>query len=383
MILFILFLKLNGSAQKGIFKRGTIYPRQYTENVSFKIVNHLIYVTVEIKGEKYVFLVDTGAPSTIRKSLDADFIFLTKEPIMDAMRNVQEVEYGIIPQVKMSAITFKNFTFMREDFALFDELGIDGIIGANITSKSAWDFDLLHHRITISSALSPALLKSRNFSSLKVKRTPTGTPTIALTYFDKIKEEGIYFDTGYTGLFYLNSDLFQEVKPYVAGYITGEGEISRSAFGVSAGETLAFPLAMKMGNEEIPTFLAHVEEDDESNIGVRWLSYYRVIIFENRFYFSKYDQKDFDNQVVMKGMKADIENDELVVTFVWHNSQAHRKGVQVGDKIGAVNGQVVANLPFPEQVKLKEEINTAPTIRVDIHRLGTDIELADEVLLAF
>ncbi|WP_353162248.1 PDZ domain-containing protein [Myroides odoratus] len=382
-VLFFVLIQIHATAQKGIFKRGTISPSVYKEQLSYNIVDKFIYVTVEIKGKEYVFMVDTGAPSTIRKGVDVEAVFAESQPIMDAVRNIQQVEYVAVSAVKIGNLTFENFVFMREDLSVFDDLGIDGIIGGNITAKSVWDFDLYHNTITISSHLDQQLKSASNFSRLKIKKTDVGTPMVTLTYFDKIKEKGIFFDTGYNGLFYLSSRMFEKVKPYVPSYITGEGVLSMNAFGSSSGETALLPLTMKMGKQSIPTFLADVDDDEESNLGVEWLSYYRVILQGNALYFSPYAQRKFETKFSGKGIKTEIENGELVVVFVWHNSPAHQYGIQVGDKIQAVNGQVVDQLPLLKQKELKKEILTSPEITLEIHRLNKTIVLKDEVLLTW
>lgn len=382
LILFFVLIQVNAMAQKGIFKRGSISPIVYEEQVTYEIVNRLIYVTVEIKGENYVFMVDTGAPSTIRKGLNVDAVFLENQLIMDAMQNTQEVAYVSLPSVKMGNITFENFVFMQEDLEAFDDLGIDGIIGGNITARSVWDFDLYHDKITVSSHLDPKFKTDVDFSRLKVKQTEIGTPLVTLTYFDKVKEKGVFFDTGYNGLFYLSSTMFEKVKPYAPPYLTGEGMLSMNAFGKSSGETALLPLTMKIGNHLLPPFLADVEQDEESNLGVEWLSYYRVIIQGNRFYFSPYKQKKFETKYSGKGIKTKIENGELLVTFLWHHSQAQKYGIQVGDTILAVNGQIVSQLTVAQQEQLKKDIEALPEITLEIKRLNQSIVLQDEVLLS-
>lgn len=379
-VLFFVLIHLHTIAQKGIFKRGTISPSIYKEQVSYTRVDKLIYVTVEIKGKEYVFLVDTGAPSTIRKGLDVDAVFLERLSIMDAMQNTQEVEYVTIPAVKMGNLTFENFVFMREDLSVFDDLGIDGILGGNMTAKSVWDFDLYHDAIVVSSHFDTQL-KTANFSCLKVKKTAIGTPLLTLTYFDQVKEKGIFFDTGYNGLFYLSTIMFEKVKPYASHYITGEGVLSTNAFGVSSGQTALLPLSMKVGKQLIPTFLADVEEDEESNLGVEWLSYYRVILHGNKFYFAPYENKKFEANFSGKGLKTRIENGELMVTFIWHNSPAHQAGIQVGDTIQVVNGQKVEQLTLNEKEKLKEQLQSSPEVTLEISRINTEIVLKEEVLL--
>ncbi|WP_410881234.1 PDZ domain-containing protein [Myroides sp. DW712] len=381
IFLILLLIQLNVNAQKGMFKKGTIQPSVYKEQLAYTLVNQLIYVTVEIEGKEYIFLVDTGAPSTIRKNLDVDFVFLKKESIMDAMQNTQEVDYVTLPSIKIGNLTFDNFVFMQEDLTVFEDLGIDGIIGGNITARGAWDFDLQKNSITVSNTLDQAWLKEANFSAFKMKKTDIGTPLLSLTYFDRIKEKGIFFDTGYSGLFYLSASMFDKVKPYVSDYITGEGILSKNAFGNSVGETALLPLKMKLGQQHIPIFFSDVEEDEESNLGVEWLSHYRVIIYKNTFYFSNEGQRGFETKFVGKGIKTAVENGELLVTFVWHNSPAHKQGIQLGDKIQAVNGQQVADLTLNEQLELKKTMETSPEITVEITRLNHPIVLKEEVLL--
>ncbi len=77
----------------------------------------------------------------------------------------------------------------------------------------------------------------------------TGTPTISVNYFGAIKENNVYFDTGFDGFFYINKDVFEKLlgKGLVTKKAEGNGLIATTAFGTEEGTTYAIGLEMNLG----------------------------------------------------------------------------------------------------------------------------------------
>ncbi|WP_292010767.1 aspartyl protease family protein [Chryseobacterium sp.] len=370
----------NAFSQKGIFKYGTLSPEHYKENLTFEYIKDLIFINVEINKKTYRFLVDTGAPTIISSKVKGDFKIVQQDEITDASKNTQSVNYVLIPQMNLGALTYRNFSAMRSDMELLQELNIDGILGANLIRKSIWDFDIVHHKIMISDYLNTETVKGFDFA--KIKTLETGTPALTLVYFNSIKEHGIYFDTGYNGLFYLTDSIFEKVskKKLLKKKIEGAGQVSKSAFGTEVGTTYMLPLEMKLGKHPIPTFLSDVNKDEESNLGCEWLQYYHTIISKDKFYF-KSNGKKINSQFITNGINTGRDSKGLYISFLWKNSAADKKGLRLNDRILSVDQQA-PDLRNPEAVKeLEDKIKENKKVLLEINTKGNFIELKSEILL--
>ena len=208
--LIFLLTFTNSFSQKGMFKQGSISPNIYTENIAYEFVWGIIIIKVQINEKTYRFLLDTGAPTTINSKVIGDFAFVKEEKSTDASQNEASVNYVKIPKMKFGNIIYKDFVAMQYDLEVFEQLNIDGILGANLISKSTWEFDIENNVITVSDKLVEN--KVKDFSKTNLKIIDTGTPVLKFTYFNKIKEKRVYFDTGFNGLFYLSTSMFNKLS---------------------------------------------------------------------------------------------------------------------------------------------------------------------------
>ena len=381
IIIFLsLLITANTFAQKGIFKKGMIKPLKYNEELIFKIKDDHIFVNVEINGKTYRFLLDTGAPTVFGNNVIGNFKNLEEIETGDAGGNSQTVKYVMVEEMKLGNITYHNFAAGYGDLGGFEYLGIDGILGSNLIVKSVWDFDLANKKITISDHLDKNIIKG--FQKTKTKILNTGTPTFTITYFGKMEEKNIYFDTGYNGLFYLCYPIFQKISNSmnIENIAEGNGFISKNAFGDSEGKTYLLPLEMTIGKENIPVFISDVDYDEESNLGAKWLAYYRTIVEKNNFYF-KENGRQMKKEFVTNGINIDEQDGNLLVVFVWQNSSAYKMGIKVGDKILSVNGKNVDTNDSIGLKKIYDEINNKEKVNLEINTKNNFVELKKEILL--
>lgn len=383
LLLIITLTSLNTFSQKGIFKKGTITPTTYNESLKYVFKKSNILLDVEINNKVYKFLLDTGAPTVISSKIEGDFAFIKEESIMDAMMNSQNVKYVSIPLLKIGNLKFHNFTAMQEHLTPFDLMEIDGIIGANIISKSVWDFDIENEKIIVSNKLDKSIIKN-GFNKVKTKKTYSGTPTLNLTYFNALEEKGVFFDTGYAGLFYLSNNKYIELKKlgFVTKEIKGEGYLSTNAFGVDEGETSKFPIDMSIHKIKIPTFISAIDNDSESNLGCEWLIYNRTILYKNNLYFKENSGKNISEELISIGISTEIINNSIVVNFIWHNSKAYKLGVKNGDIILSVNNIEISSLSPEELKKINNLISTDNKVTLEINTRGNFITLEKETLLS-
>ncbi|MGL4584869.1 MAG: aspartyl protease family protein [Flavobacterium sp.] len=381
LTLIILVSSFNLFAQGGIFKKGTIVPSVYNENLNYTLKEDHIYVDVIIENEKYKFIVDTGAPTSITFNVKDDFKFLSEEDITDASQNSSKVKFVSIPSIKIGNLEFKDFAAVQSDMDALKSLGVDGLIGGNMISKSSWDFDLENNRITVSNSLDKKEIKS--FNKVKVKKEYTGTPTLIMTYFNGLKEKGIFFDTGYSDFFYLSEDTFNTLheKKYFSKALTGEGVISYSAFGSSIGKTHIVPLEMSLGDYKIPNFLTTVDVDDVSNLGAKWLTYYRTILYKNKFYF-KANNKSMNKEFTGKSIKTELKGTELYISFVWDTPFTKENNLKIGDKILSINNKDISSMSLDDLEKFKRTAFKEKEVLIEVNTKDNFILVKDEILLS-
>ncbi|MEC4051885.1 aspartyl protease family protein [Myroides odoratimimus] len=377
----VLLFSFNLFAQKGIFKKGIITPSIYNEILNYTLKEDHIYVDVIIENKIYKFIVDTGAPTSITFNVKGDFKFIYEDELHDASNNVSKVKYVSIPSIKIGNLEYKNFTAVQSDMDAFKTLGVDGLIGGNMISKSCWDFDLENNRITLSNTLDKKEISS--FNKVKVKKEDTGTPTLTMSYFNGLKEKNIFFDTGYNDFFYLSEDVFNTLndKKVFSKALTGEGVISYSAFGPSIGKTYIAPLEIKVGNYEIPVFLTAVDVDDTSNLGSKWLQYYRTILYKNHFYFKPYN-KSFSQTYENIGIKTKLKNNELVISFVWDSPAIRKNNLKIDDKILSVNDREISAMSKEELKEVQRNAFKADKVKIEVNTKGNFIELNKETILS-
>ena len=279
-------------------------------------------------------------------------------------------------------ITYQNFAACQLELKTYDILKIDDILGGNLTSKSTWGFDLENETITTSNELNTELVK--DFKKIKTKLLVTGTPTISVNYFGAIKENNVYFDTGFDGLFYINKDVFEKLlgKGLVTKKAEGNGLIATTAFGTEEGTTYAIGLEMNLGKNVLQPFISDVSlGDSESNMGSEWLAYYHTIISGNKLYFKK-NKVDLEQKFVSKGIKGFIDEKGLYMSFIWNNSEAQQKGIKVGYRILSLNNQTVNPENKQQQENLIEEfVNSEQSVSLEINKKGNVIQLNNEIIL--
>ncbi|MCC9043579.1 aspartyl protease family protein [Myroides sp. M-43] len=378
--IIILLFSFHLFAQRGIFKKGTITPNAYNENLNYTVKDDHIYVDVIIEDKTYKFIVDTGAPTSVTFNVKGDFDFIYEDELYDASNNVSKVKFISIPSIRIGNLEYKNFAAVQSDMDAFKSLGVDGLIGANMISKSCWDFDLENNRITLSNNLNKQEINL--FNRVKVKKADSGTPTLTMTYFNGLKEKDIFFDTGYNDFFYLSEDMFDTLnkKNVFSKVLTGEGVISYSAFGPSIGKTYITPLEMKIGNYEIPVFIAAVDVDDTSNLGTKWLKYYRTILYKNNFYFKSYN-KILPSTYQDIGIKVKIKENELIISFVWDSPSIKNKNLKAGDKILSVNNKDISSMSEDELKEIQRNAFKADKVQIEVNTKDNFMTLYKEIIL--
>jgi predicted aspartyl protease len=205
---FFILLIVGCNSTKKFYNSGYVNSKNDIEKIDINIVNGLPLCKVEIEGEIYIFLVDTGAPTVI-----SDEIFQTlklkeshKSSMTDSQNKKRLEKFAVIPQIKIGNLIFENIgsaviKFENNELKCF---GFDGIVGANLLSHIFCEFNYKENKILVSKNLSAFSLEKYDLI-LNFKHKNQKTPIINGKIFDK--NLSFTFDTGFAGIIKIPNNL--------------------------------------------------------------------------------------------------------------------------------------------------------------------------------
>ena len=370
-----------GYAQRGIHKKGEVFPEKFTDTLKVEFIDDMIFTKVEILGVNYRFFIDTGASTFISSKVKGNFKIIDKQETTDTYNRTEKLDYVTIPDIKIGNLNYKNITVGKHDM---EYMNVDGILGANIMAKGVWDFDMKNKQIIISNEYDEKLYS--NPIKSKMKLANTGSPLVTIKYFEKIKEKNAYLDFGFNGLVSMSPKTYKKLKKrdLIKQEIYGSGKIGYSAFGENYASTRVINLDIQVGEFRFDNFLADVDWDEESTIGCVILNYYRVILdFKNKdIYYIPTTKKKPSIEFKTHGISYHKTKTNLEVSFVWQN--ASNKGIKVNDKILSINDIDLSNMAEITEEKMntidKLFIGDKPII-IEINSKENFITLEKDILI--
>lgn len=134
-----------------------ILGQPYHCSTAFEIRYGLIILPVEINGETFDFLFDTGAPTSISEKLQEKFAFPVEKikKQTDSDGNSKRIKYVKVDEFKIAGLHFRNHQASVHDYTANPAIGcleIDGIIGSNSMHLSTWIIDYQNQDMTITDA---------------------------------------------------------------------------------------------------------------------------------------------------------------------------------------------------------------------------------------
>lgn len=386
---FILLVTFSSCQQKFItlFQRGQYIELNKVVEIPFTIENGLIVIEIEIKGENYRFLLDTGAPNAISKEL-ADKLSIEKKKCyktVDSQGNHLDLDYVKVENIKIGDAQFTNTTAAIADFNQIDAiacLNIDGLIGANLMKKAYWQIDNKNGIIRIASDVNK-LIRSSDENSIPFTTNISGSPYLNLK-IGKTEIKRLTLDTGSVGFLSTSSDYYKELKEtdQIKAERTSFGVSSVGLFGASKDDTIKQVLIddFSLGDLSLSNQIIELKNAKSSLLGMSFLRNYLITIdwSSNMLYLSP--QTSLTNLYAESfGISLFKKEEKLVVAMVTEGSSAETAGMKVGDVILRVNDLDVENTSLDEYctiirlIRLKE----ADSLQITVEREG----IKDEYLL--
>lgn len=343
VILLMISPLLFFAQSKAFFNDGTAQIAAKIDKIPLEFINDFALVKVEIGGEFYQFILDTGAPTIISSEIynKLNLKSAAKGKVFDSENAKRKQIFTYLPEMKAGTVIFKNIGAIVIDLEEpeFKCYKIDGILGANQMAKLFWRIDFQNSSGEVTKDLSNFNLNDYNLLIPFITK-PQKTPLVLGSVENKKVE--FTLDTGYVGRLAIQKNAF-DVNKNIAekNRITKYGINTISAYGAGQNpETFTFKTAdFKTGNIVSPVELIDVGES--SLIGNQFLKNYVFVLDwkSNNIYLkeSKILPIDFESfgfgYRFLKGVTK--------IIYVYKNADNQ---VQVGDEILSIDGVQMNNL---------------------------------------
>lgn len=350
ILVVLLILPVGVCSQRVKLNRGKPTARKYLSSVEYLEVRGKIIIPVEIQGQTYSFLFDTGAPNLItrelRNKIEAKPLNLIT--VRDANDSSRKLEVISIPLISIGSAQFEDSPTLvneAESNFILDCFQVDGIIGSNMVRKSVVHIDSENKTLSVSNDpenFDLAGLEPIELSLSEGQSSPY--MWIRLTGDEKAREY-VLFDTGMQGFYDMslsNYDKLQELGAFGESE-SGRGKKSVGLFNDSDSQThyrLTIP-QIDIGPYDFYNILTVTMTADRSRIGSEILKYGKVTLdYKNaKLYFHPFE-KSPDLSEKSLGFSPTIRDGEVVVGIVW--SEELPQKLNYGDKILSVNGKDIA-----------------------------------------
>lgn len=359
-ILFLFVTSLLFS-QKIAFDQGKINQKNYYEEISFELVNDKIMIPVVINNKTFTFLLDTGAPNVISKTVLAEINVENSKKInvSDANNQSDEMEMVAIKSMKLGNLTFDNTTALVSDLDnhfILKCFKMDGFIGSNLLRNSVIKISLKDKKIIITDDIKNLQTKSKP-SKLKLFGEQK-SPYVKINFSKDGKKdvtEEVLIDTGMDGFYEMSNRAF--------GILSKENvweELSRSTGSSSIGLFGTAPLKeqvllkapyFEINNTTFENLIINTTDDNNSRLGLDLLKHGDIIIDfkKKKFYFEAIENIILDKKPPI--YSATIIDNKYSIGFVWDESL--RDKFSYGDEIIRVDSFVLQEMEFCDIVKIK------------------------------
>jgi len=362
------------SGQSEVNRSGALPADPFTEEVKFELYRNLIVVPVEIEGETYRFIWDTGAASAISTRLQEKMRYRTikRTTISDSQNNRAKTRFVRVSELKLGDVSFSKQAAIILDFEKHPVLAcmnLDGIIGRNTHRLCNWILDYQAGMMTITNE--PVEKPEGGFEAsfsydddYDIKLN-LGLASASVT---KIK-----FDTGFTGGVSLPGKLFRKwtdlVEPDSLYVERGYQQSGLMAVPERVDSYTAFADSLTLGS--------FVALDVEVNNGASglvgnevWSQFVLTLDWQDKKLYGLPAQGYSVNRKVWGfAVSWDAKTDQAYILRVLEGSQADLMGLEplmVVEQIGSVNfmeGATYCDYLAAQQMKSRASESLEVTVR--------------------
>lgn len=367
---FAVLLLISCSTLKTIklMKSGEVEQEEFNVKIPFEYRLGLIILKVNISGEEYDFVLDTGAPNVISKELAQKLGLnnISEQKVGDSQGEESKLGFVLIKKLDLGGIDFLNTGAAIADLKQSKKVGclrIDGFIGSNLMRKAIWKFDYQNQIITITNSIE-SLSIPKLTSKIPFFTKLTGTPIIDFKLND-VTQKNVIVDLGSNGGISLSKKTYNALMknnpstPQTYSF----GTSASGLYGLGKADSTYYVKApsVSFGNVSLENTIVSFANKSASTIGTKFFKNYDLIIN----WFTKeillINKTEYDNSTLSTfGFSYSNQENQLIVSTIYKNME----DLKVGDQILQV-GEINYNKLLPDQwceivenglIKEKEEI---------------------------
>ncbi len=349
-------------------KSGEVEQEKFNVKIPFEYRLGLIILKVNISGEEYDFVLDTGAPNVISKKL-AQKLGLSnifEQKVGDSQDEESKLGFVLIKKLNLGGVDFLNTGAAIADLKQSKEVGclrIDGFIGSNLMRKAIWKFDYQNQIITITNSIE-SLSIPKLTSKIPFFTELTGTPIIDFK-LNNVTQKNVIVDLGSNGGISLSKKTYNALMKNNSSipqtYSFGNSESGLYGLGKADSTYYIKAPSVSFGNVSLENTIVSFANKSASTIGTEFFKNYDLIIN----WFTKeillINKTEYDNSTLSTfGFSYSNQENQLIVSMIYKNM----KDLKVGDQILQVD-EINYNKLLPAQwceivenglIKEKEEI---------------------------
>jgi hypothetical protein len=351
-IVAILSLSLwhNCEAQPYELNQGGTSQQGYFSPITYDDILGKIIVTAVIHQKTYRFILDTGAPNTISRSLYnlLQPPVVGKIPVADQSGAIDSLQVVSIDSILFGNVLFKNIpTLVADNRLLFDCIGVDGFIGSNMLRYSIVRFSSRERTITLTDDIKRFSLRKSKSSDLFLNKSGSNPYIwIRLKNRQKAKEQ-LLFDSGDAGFYSLSLGHYKVLQKWNIFNLKAQG-VGNNTMGLHgfAKDTIQYRVGVPelfVCKQKFQNISIQTTSDFNSRLGSKLLEYGVVTLdYRNKkFYFEPFT-KEVDLTERQFPISPSFRNDTLVVGIVW--GEKYKELISVGSPIMKINGVDAQNI---------------------------------------
>lgn len=367
-LFFLSFLLLSWNSYADIhLNHGSIQEQNFFETIPYEQTGIGMVVSVQIAGEKYRFIFDTGAPFAITETIYQKIKpkDIERLEVKDGVGTSFQTKIVEVSQVQLGELTFLNthgIVLNEESEKMFACWQVDGIIGSNMLRNIIVQINSRSNEMILTDQ-SERLHLPAHFSEEMMLTQEQSSPVINIVLTDGEVGVGaaMLIDLGAQDIFCsLSLDNFkvaQEATNIFKEIAISEGGHVWSAAGMDNNEeNILFEIPIvgfcNNGFEHVVTVTSG---EGNSILGASLLDYAVLTLdYKNKkFYYDPFGDIQYPAMNPNPwGIAPSLENDQFVVGIIWDKKL---EGVEIGDEIIKEGDQVYADLSLCELMKLRDQ----------------------------
>jgi hypothetical protein len=373
----LVFLIAACRSSKRLFNKGQLSSTEvFDVNLPFERDGNLLILNLEIEGESFRFLFDTGAPMVVDKSLRQKFAMqkLSRKKVGDSQGGSQHLDYVLMPTFGLGPLSATGIVAIEADLKSTPGiycLNIDGIIGANFMRLGFWEINLPDSLVRFTNDFSRIVIDS-NASVVPFKIQTSGTPIVSATINDTLIPY-ITFDTGSNGILGLPSKrvnvLFKDSLS-----VQSIGYHSAGLFGSKLDTTYSRPVSFALGKDTLAALAIDLEDPGSmSLLGMRYLKNYRVVLnWENQKIYLH--RKETSQAISQKrfGLSPFLKDSTMIIGVVAPALLTLQKAnkIGLGDTILQINKLDVSYATRDIYCQVSSNLSANDTLTISIKNKG-------------